>query len=162
MMTVTYLQTIQATAALISSCLAGTALLYSMIAYTRTLKISHYNELDKAYQTVLNIAFQNIYLVKHELITTKEQQDKYDIYAFMVWNFLEAIYDKCMKDKHLKETWLPILCVEGRLHYKWFIREDNSDKFKTIFYTYMDSLLNQKNANTNNAPEKVSQILVQE
>ena len=153
-MTVTTLQIIQVITALISACLASTALLYSMVAYTKNLKVSHYNELDKAYQTVLTFAFNNMYLVKHELIVTQEQQEKYDIYAFMVWNFLEAIYDKCMKDKHLKETWEPIMRVEGRLHYKWLMREDNSDKFKPILYKYVNELLypqeNGANINFNN------------
>ncbi len=141
MITVTLLQTIQATTALLAACLSGTALLYSMVAYTRNLKVSHYNELDKAYQTLLNIAFQNPFLVKPEIITTNEQKEKYDIYAFMVWNFLEAIYVKCTKDEHLRETWVPIIEVEGKLHFAWFKREDNKPKFKDIFYKYVESLI---------------------
>lgn len=145
MMATTY-QALQALAAVISSVLAGTALLYSIFAYTRNLKISHYNELDKSYQVLLNIAFQNPFIIKPETITSKEQQDKYDIYAFMMWNFLESIYDKCMKDNALKATWEPIICVEGNLHHKWFMRDDNKPKFKAIFCEYVENLLGGKAA----------------
>ena len=143
-MTVTYLQIMQAVASLISSLLAGTALLYSMTAYTRTLKTSHYNELDKNYLTLLNVALATPYLIEPGTITTKEQQEKYNIYAFMVWNFLEAIFDKSLTDKHLKETWIPIIEVEGQIHYNWFKREENKSKFKDRFYTYVVSLLDKQ------------------
>jgi hypothetical protein len=128
-----FVQIIQAIAALISCCLASTALIYSMCAYTRSLRVSQYNELDKTYLTLLQMAMQNPYFIKPDEITTKEQREKYDIYAFMVWNFLEAIYDKCMKDKNLKETWLPIIGVEGQLHSTWFKHKENKDKFKSSF-----------------------------
>lgn len=143
-----FVQAVQATAALISSCLATTALIYSMHAYARALRVSQYNELDKTYLTLLQMAMQNTYFVKPDEIADKEQQEKYNLYAFMVWNFLEAIYDKCIKDEHLKETWLPIIQVEGSLHSKWFKRPDNRDKFKSVFYDYVIALLDPNNPTT--------------
>ncbi len=140
-MEVSSINIIQALAALISSLLAGTALLYSMFAYTRNLKVSHYNELDRIYQSLLTLAFHSTYLTQPETITTKEQQEKYDIYAFMVWNFLESIYDKCLKDEHLRDTWVPIIEVEGILHNKWFKREENMPKFKPQFSNFIEKLL---------------------
>lgn len=141
MMTDSYLQAIEAASSFVASCLGAIALLYSMIAYTRSLRIANYNELDKNYQTLLNIALANPSFTTPEEIISQEQRHKYDIYAFMVWNFLEAIYDKSIKDKYLKETWLPIIEVEGATHSKWFMREDNKPKFKEVFYNYVETLL---------------------
>ncbi|MFT6106751.1 MAG: hypothetical protein ACJA0S_001239 [Rickettsiales bacterium] len=46
----------------------------------------------------------------------------------MVRNFLETIYDKCLDNRHLKETWMPIIMTEGKLHFEWF--KNNQDSFK--------------------------------
>jgi len=143
----TTIQLVQAISSLIAICLGGSALFYSIFAYTRALKAAHYNEIDKAYQTLLNIAFHNTFVLNPETITTEEHKEKYDIYAFMVWNFLETIYDKCMTDKQLQDTWLPIIAVEGKLHYAWFKREDNRPKFKDEFYKLVIDSLGFSTAN---------------
>ncbi len=119
-----------------------------MCAYTRSLRVSQYNELDKTYLTLLQMAMQNPYFVKPDEITAKEQREKYNLYAFMVWNFLEAIYDKCLKDENLKETWLPIIGVEGQLHSKWFRLKENKDKFKSSFYDFVIELLDSNAKNS--------------
>lgn len=139
-----YIDSLNAVASFLAALLGGGALLYSMVTYTKSLKISHYNELDKTYNSLLRLALRYPYFVNPSEITTEDQHKKYNIYAFMVWNFLEAIYDKCLDDKVLKDTWLPIIEVEGSVHYNWFRREENKPKFKESFYQYITNLLEPK------------------
>ena len=55
----------------------------------------------------------------------------------MVWNFIEAIHDRCDGDKELKVTWYPVIDAENRLHRKWFDEERNKHKFKEAFREFI-------------------------
>lgn len=121
--------------------LAVVAFAYYIWDNKNKTRISHYNQLDSAYQVLLTLAFENTYLRKPGTFDSPEQIEKYDIYAFMVWNFLEAIYDNCMKDKSLIETWGPIIEVEGALHIEWFKNISNKVKFKQAFYHYVEEFV---------------------
>ena len=58
---------------------------------------------------------------------------QYDAFAFMVWNFIEAIYDYGESDAALKETWGVIMVYEATLHRAWFEDPRNHLKFKDRF-----------------------------
>ncbi|MDZ4081712.1 MAG: hypothetical protein U1E10_02155, partial [Bdellovibrionales bacterium] len=64
-----------------------------------------------------------------------------DLYAFMVWNFIETIVDRCQNNKALSETWSPIILVEAKKHYAWFVKPENKDKFKESFRNYVSELM---------------------
>ena len=66
-----------------------------------------------------------------------KKRHEYDVYAFMVWNFIETIYDKCQNDRTLKETWGCIIIEEGQRHREWFLRAENKPKFKDRFHRYI-------------------------
>jgi hypothetical protein len=55
----------------------------------------------------------------------------------MVWNFLETIYDRCQRDKHLRSTWYPAIAAENRLHRAWFDLPENRHKFKEGFHAFV-------------------------
>lgn len=130
------------------------AILYAMytlkqqiIISNNTNQDSYYATIDSAYYDLLKEALNRPYLIHKEERTTKKQEQEYDIYAFMMWNFLETIYDRCeyfrreserrAKDDHLIETWYPVIDVESRNHGEWFERPDNYRKLKKKFREFM-------------------------
>lgn len=134
-------QTFQAMYFWLAFFLAAGALAYNIFMNIRKTRMEHYTNIDRAYMELLSMAMREPYLRKPETIVLPEQKEKYDIYAFMVWNFLEAIYDKCLKDRELIETWGPIIEVEGALHIEWFKDISNKVKFKMSFYKYIEDFI---------------------
>ena len=123
----------------IASILAIAALLYSMTTFRRSLKTSHYTELDRMYFDLLKLAVEKSHLGNPKSSRTDEQKAEYEVYAYMVWNFLETIYDRCARDEHLCVTWYPVVDAENRLHREWFDRADNKHKFKQEFHDFIRS-----------------------
>ena len=124
----------------VATALGGGALLYSMVAYKESLQLSHYSELDNMYSGLLNLALDKTHLYNPNANRDEEQKVEYDIYAFMVWNFLETISDRCSGSKSLEETWTPILKTESKRHMKWFKDPANFSKFKQSFHDHIDHL----------------------
>jgi hypothetical protein len=48
---------------------------------------------------------------------------QYDAYAFMVWNFLETVHDRCQEEPTLLGTWAPVVAAENELHRGWFLQQ---------------------------------------
>ncbi|WP_042458811.1 hypothetical protein [Neobacillus dielmonensis] len=82
-----------------------------------------------------------------------EFQKKYSIYAFMVYNLMETIYDKHIRDDESRinflfrkktdlfwKTWEPIIKEEYNLHRAWFDHEPNKANFKEDFKKFINSL----------------------
>ncbi len=81
----------------------------------------------------------------------REEALQYDAYAFIVFNFLETIHDRCDENKdwrgrpdpRLKNTWQGIIGDEYRLHGAWFDLEtipvdgSRSTKFCLGFAQFM-------------------------
>lgn len=124
---------------LIGTILGGAALLYAIFTYRESMAFSHYSELDQTYFVLLAMAVDQPWLRAPQGIDDEQQQEAYGIYAFMVWNFLETIFDRCDASADLKETWYPIILTEGRLHFEWFNRPENRDSFKVRFQQFVDS-----------------------
>ncbi len=53
-----------------------------------------------------------------------EHVTQYDAFAFVVWNFIESIYDFTgnSEDPRLTETWQCIIDHEGERHVRWFVQ----------------------------------------
>ena len=68
---------------------------------------------------------------------SEEEQREYEIYAYMTWNFLEAIYDRCERDEHLWDTWQPVLEAEIKLHGQWLSEPENKCRFKPAFCKFV-------------------------
>jgi len=124
-------------ASAVSSILAIAALLYSMTTYRKSLQLSHYSELDTLYADLLKTALDKPHLCDPHAKRSAEQAIEYDIYAFLVWNFLETIVDRCKRDKHLRSTWYPVIDTENRKHRHWFERDENRHKFKASFHEFI-------------------------
>lgn len=122
----------------IATTLAIFALIYSMRTYRKTMQIVHYGEIDKMYFEILKEALAKPHLVRKNIERSDEQEVEYDIYAFIIWNFLESIYDRCMLDHDLQKTWFPIIEAERKIHLSWIQESENRAKFKAEFLSFIE------------------------
>ncbi|MDD3342793.1 MAG: hypothetical protein PHR87_04375 [Sulfurospirillaceae bacterium] len=122
----------------VATTLAIFALLYSMRTYRKTMQVVHYGEIDKMYFEILKEALAKPHLVQQNIERSATQEVEYGIYAFIVWNFLESIYDRCVLDSELKKTWFPIIEAERKIHLVWIQESENRAKFKTEFLEFID------------------------
>jgi hypothetical protein len=123
---------------IIATTLAIFALIYSMRTYRKTMQIVHYGEIDKMYFEILKEALNKPFLLKHDSERSTEEALQYNTYAFIVWNFLESIYDRCMLDHALQKTWFPIIQAERKIHLLWIQESENRAKFKVEFLSFID------------------------
>jgi hypothetical protein len=111
---------------------------------------SLYSELDRIYLDLLKLALELPHLrtpqpianrdeialqfdydpYPGDPIDTQEQRSakarkisQYDAYAFMVWNFIETIHDRCQDYPELLGTWATVVAAENRLHRGWFLKQ---------------------------------------
>jgi hypothetical protein len=110
----------------------------SFRSFQATLETSHYSELDRMYFELLKASLEKPYLTNPAALKDDTQLKAYEIYAYMIWNFLEAIHDRCKGDKVLEATWYPVIDAENRLHSKWFQDKKNWHKFKEPFRKFIE------------------------
>jgi hypothetical protein len=115
-------------------------LFYSVWSFTRTLRDGYYAELDRVYFELLKIALERPYLIDFPATPDPKKQREYDAYAFMVWNFVETVFDRCRGwgKKSLRETWFPVIAAENALHRPWFDLPANRSKFKRHFCSFIE------------------------
>lgn len=113
-------------------------LFYSLWSFTRTLRDGYYAELDRVYFELLKIALERPYLIDFPAAPDPGRQREYDAYAFMVWNFIETVFDRCRGSgkKHLRATWYPVVASENALHREWFNK--NRARFKQPFCSFIE------------------------
>jgi hypothetical protein len=119
-------------------------LFYSVWSFTKTLRDAYYAELDRVYFELLKIGLE-----KPELLTYPSSPAppdpamavQYGAYAFMVWNFVETIFDRCQgwSKRRLRETWFPIIAAENDLHRTWFEQPENRRRFKQRFVRFIET-----------------------
>jgi hypothetical protein len=122
----------------LASLISAGAILYSMTTFKKSLATSHYSELDNMYFELLRIALDKPHLAQAVSQRSADQQAEYDIYAFMMWNFLEAIYDRCKDGLELRNTWYPIIDSEMQSHLTWLHQPHNTVKFKEKFVAFIN------------------------
>ena len=121
--------------------LAALALIYSMTTFRKSLRVSNYTDIDRNYFDILQIAIKYPFVQSPSALKTQDETERYALYAFIVWNFIESIHDRCLKDKELKETWWPIMKTEAKVHIDWFRSEENRSKFKESFHKFVQEKL---------------------
>jgi hypothetical protein len=116
-------------------------LLYSIWSFTTTLRDAYYAELDRVYFELLKIGLERPDLLSFPTAPDPARAREYDAYAFMVWNFVETIFDRCQgrSRRRLRETWYPIIAAENALHRAWFDHPGNRSKFKERFGHFIDA-----------------------
>jgi hypothetical protein len=115
-------------------------LFYSVWSFRTTLRDAYYAELDREYFELLKIGLERPELVDFAASPDPTKAREYAAYAFMVWNFLETIHDRCQgRFKHrLRDTWYPIVAAENALHRAWFDLPENRLKFKASFVRFIE------------------------
>ena len=117
--------------------LAGIAILLYIILWYKDKSDNSYDIFDATYLDILktgmeNPSFRNPILTNDYLNSFSENEKiKYEIYAFITWNFCETIFDK--GDDELMKTWSVVIDIENSLHRKWFDNPENTKKFKESF-----------------------------
>jgi hypothetical protein len=114
-------------------------LFYSAYSFSTALREGYYAELDRVYFELLKIGLERPYLRAPTSPTDPARASEYDAYAFMVWNFLETVVDRCDRVSMLRETWYPVVATEGALHRAWFDLAENRRKFKARFCRFIDT-----------------------
>jgi len=123
-----------------------TIAVFSVIPNLRSMaessRSSHYSELDNMYLQLLTLALERPFLRTPEAVVGV-QRAQYETYAFMVWNFIETIHDRCSGDPHLRCTWGPVIAAEFIVHQNWFFKEtvpyraEDSPKFCLQFCDFI-------------------------
>jgi hypothetical protein len=125
-------------------------LFYSVWSFTTTLRDAYYAELDRVYFELLKIGLERPELLTYPTSPTSPtspaspdpaRAGQYGAYAFMVWNFLETIFDRCQgrSKRRLRETWFPIIAAENDLHRAWFELPENRRRFKQRFVRFIET-----------------------
>jgi len=116
-------------------------LFYSVWSFRTTLRDAYYSELDREYFELLKIGLERPELVTFAASPDPAKAREYGAYAFMVWNFVETIYDRCQGrfKQRLRDTWYPIIAAENALHRAWFDLPENRSKFKPSFVKFIET-----------------------
>ena len=116
-------------------------LFYSVWSFTRTLRDAYYAELDRVYFDLLKIGLERPDLLSFPASPDPAKATEYGAYAFMVWNFIETIFDRCQgwSKRRLRETWYPIIDAENALHRGWFDLPANRRRFKQRFVHFIEA-----------------------
>jgi len=121
--------------------LAAIAILLYIMLWYREKSDKSYEVFDATYLDILKTAieypsFRNSSLTNdYENLFKGDEKIRYEIYAFICWNFCETIFDK--GDDELMETWSVVLDTENSLHRKWFDNPENTGKFKESFRQFI-------------------------
>ena len=117
------------------------ALFYSVWSFRTTLRDSYYAELDRVYFDLLKLGLEHPDLLDFPATRDPVKAREYDAYAFMVWNFIETVYDRCQgwTKRRLRETWYPVIAAENARHRAWFNLPQNRSKFKDPFCRFIDA-----------------------
>jgi len=87
------------------------------LRYLRSEKHDHYTELDSFYIQILLSRVDKPWLWDKNLAQSGKDEPlaarMYEQHAYMVWTFLETIYDRVEMSKRLQITWQPIIRTEG-------------------------------------------------
>jgi hypothetical protein len=116
-------------------------LFYSVWSFRTTLRDSYYAELDRVYFDLLRIGMERPDLLDFPVSRDPSKAREYDAYAFMVWNFVETVFDRCQgwSKRRLRETWYPVIAEENARHRDWFNLPENRRKFKESFCRFIDA-----------------------
>ena len=116
-------------------------LFYSVWSFTTTLRDAYYAEIDRVYFELLKIGLERPDLLAYPASPDPAKASQYGAYAFMVWNFVETIFDRCQgwSNRRLRETWYPIIASENAVHRQWFELPENRLRFKQRFVRFIEA-----------------------
>lgn len=104
-----------------------------------------YLKLDEQNNYLSRLAFDHPeYLIlentqHYETKFSVEKATQYGVFAKMIWDFCETIYDLTKENPELFQTWEPILIDANRLHRTWFNNAIKLNYFKEPFIKYIQA-----------------------
>ena len=112
----------------------------SIMVATREERVTSYTVLDQTYFEIQKLLIEHPHLGQPDRgVKSRDQAAQYDAFAFLVWNFLETIFDYGNEQNQLFVTWGCILRYEARKHAAWFLDPENRPKFKGKFIEFVES-----------------------
>ncbi len=120
--------------------------------FVKSLVDTRYDALDRLYFDLLKERRERAY--------TPGSAATGDPYPLMVWNFIESITDKCLKDLsgELSMTWSPVMANEARNFGTW-LRESNgatfvnAPYFRRRFFAFGNALVSAAEADAQSGVE---------
>jgi len=140
--------------------IAVVALMLSTAVYRRTITVQHYGELDRMYMDLLRLAMEFPHLREMRARRSVEEQQQYDAYAYIVFNFVESVIDRCSNpqwriapsvfaglrrnaiDRELSETWVGAINLELGLFRPWWDEVKDKGVFKPRFVADVNRIYN--------------------
>jgi hypothetical protein len=120
--------------------------MFSLRRVRLTQQAVYYSELDHFYAEILKAAIDEPHLrtpakisndddaVKQDYLPYSDldpaKREQYDTYAYIVWNFLETLHDRCVANKALRRTWEPVIRTENALHRGWFLAQMRNEALR--------------------------------
>lgn len=106
-------------------------------------------EIDKQYSTLLNIGINNPkfrdceFTKNYAKLNTSDHElyVKYCTYAYMIWSYMETIYDMSIiknRFSYINKIWFLNMIEEIKLHFTWF--KDNPHLFRKKFKEYIQRI----------------------
>ena len=96
-----------------------------------------YAQLDNVYYDIQRQIIAHPHLGDPHCARTPAQMRQYSAFAYMSFNFVEAICDYSEDDPSLAETWGVVISYEANLHRDWISDDQNRNKFKPKFWNYI-------------------------
>lgn len=123
-----------------SALLSAIAILLYIILWFRDKSDNKYDVFDSIYMDILKTGiehpeFRNIEYTSNYMKLSGNEKTRYEVYAFICWNFCETLVDK--GDEELMKTWSVVIQTENSLHRTWFNQPENAAKFKAEFRNYI-------------------------
>lgn len=129
----------------ITIAISAIALGFAMISFIRTRDHEKYKISDDMLLEILKInieypefdnpEFTENFMSHDDLLLKK----RYDIYAMMVWNYMESLYDYYGTKKIQKICYWGAIQYWSKLHYKWFALERNYCAYQNDFRKFIEN-----------------------
>ena len=97
-----------------------------------------YAQLDAIYMRIQELIIETPHLGRMGTPRTPDETVQYNAFAFIVWNFIESIFDYGRQDPRLLKDWKCIFLHESQVHRDWFNDAGNRSRFKDKFKECID------------------------
>jgi len=127
--------------------IAIVAFIFSWLSYSRTVENEKQRIIDDKIFQILEINLQYPDFDKSDFTNSynknpeKKISKQYEIYATMVWNFLEQLYSYYGKKKLKKSEYWSAFLYWSNLHYSWFSNPDFSTSYSKKLREFVDESL---------------------
>lgn len=135
----------------ITALISIAAFIFSWLSYSRTIENEKQRIVDDTISQILEINLQYPDFDKPDFTNSynknpeKKIAKQYEIYAMIVWNFLERLYSYYGEKKLKKSEYWGAFLYWSDLHYYWLSNPDFSISYSKKLRKFVDeSLLEQK------------------